>query len=176
MSLLTTLLSVLSIARTLEPTQPDLTQLHEVTAISHRTDEALALLDGVRTALGDRLSDADRRRLGRKVLSDSRVKMVSGAFPSNGTTVVTVNVPLRNKDPLAEPKFISGVFTLDAAGSLADVVVPPKMQAQRFDLQRIGDVDRDGFDDLELAITGGGSDERRIIDWHAPASDASDEG
>ncbi|HET6585929.1 MAG TPA: hypothetical protein VFG69_20875 [Nannocystaceae bacterium] len=153
-----------------EPPTQDRAQLHAPVAISHDSDEGIAMLAGVRTVLDEQLSDADRRRLGRKVLSASRVTMVGGAFPADATTVVTVNVPLRSKDPLAEPRLISGVFTLDAEGTLARIVVPPKMGTQRFDLRALGDVDGDGFDDLELAITGGGSDEHRLVDWHEPAA------
>jgi hypothetical protein len=176
---LSTLLAVFAITHLLAPPSDadapatlDRARLHEPVAISHASDEAVAMLAGVRTVLDDHLSDADRRRLGRKVLSASRVLMVGGTFPASGTTVVTVNVPLRSKDPLAEPRLISGVFTLDATGTLVEIVVPPKMGSKRFDLRAIGDVDSDGFDDLELAITGGGSDEHRIIDWHdRPADD-----
>jgi hypothetical protein len=185
MSPLLTLLASFALTRLLAPaladenaaaaTATDSPPMHAPTVLSHRTDEAIALLAGVRTTLDEQLSGTDRRRFGRKVLSASRVSMTHGAFPSGGTTVVTVNVPLRAKDPLAAPRFISGVFTLDDGGALASMVVAPKMQTQRFDLARIGDLDGDGFDDLELAITGDGSDERRTVHWAdgAPVSGAS---
>ena len=188
MSPLLTLLASLALTRLLAPALADEnaaaatatdSPMHAPTVLSHRTDEAIELLAGVRTTLDEQLSETDRRRLGRKVLSASRVSMAHGAFPSGGTTVVTVNVPLRAKDPLAAPRFISGVFTLDDGGALANVVVAPKMQTHRFDLARLGAVDGDGFDDLELAITGDGSDERRTIRWTdgAPVSEpVGDEG
>lgn len=173
MSPLLTLLASFALTRLLTPTEPATAP----TVIAHRSEEATALLAGVRTTLDEHLSDADLRRLGRKVLSESRVRMTHGAFPMGGATVVTVNVPLRSRDPSAQPRFISGVFTLDGAGTLASMVVAPKMQAQRFDLARIADLDGDGFDDLELVITGGGSDEHRIIRWNdaAPVADAPGE-
>lgn len=156
-----------------EPTAPtsatapatDDAQLHAPTFLSHRSDDATALLDGVRSTLDAELSETDRRRLGRKVLSETRVRVAAGAFPQAGAFVVTVNVPLRSKDPAAAQRFISGVFTLAGDGTLAAIVEPPKMQTRRFDLARMGDVDGDGFDDLELAITGDGSDERRVVTW-----------
>lgn len=145
--------------------ETDDAKLHAPTFLSARSDEATTLLDGVRTTLDAELSDTDRRRLGRKVLSETRVRIAAGAFPQDGAFVVTVNVPLRSKDPAAPQRFISGVFTLGGAGTLASIVEPPKMQTRRFDLARMGDVDGDGLDDLELAITGDGSDERRVVTW-----------
>jgi hypothetical protein len=175
MSEILTLLASLVLTDLLEPEPSDAptavtvatdeSKLQTPTFLSHRSDEATALLEGVRTTLDTELSESDRRRLGRKVLSETRVRMAEGAFPQSGAIVVTVNVPLRMKDPLAEQRFISGVFTLDGAGALASIVEPPKMQTRRFDLARIGDVDGDGLDDLELAITGGDSDERRVVTW-----------
>ncbi len=135
------------------------------TETRHDSEDGTRMLDGVRATLDAELSSSDRRRLGRKVLSPARVRLVDGTFPGGGTTVVTVNVPLRLADPAAEPRFISGVFTLDDTGTLASVVVAPKMQAQRFDLTALGDTDGDAHDDLLLAVEGGGTVAQRIVTW-----------
>ncbi len=135
------------------------------TETRHDSEDGTRMLDGVRATLDAELSSSDRRRLGRKVLSPARVRLVEGTFPGGGTTVVTVNVPLRLADPAAEPRFISGVFTLDDTGTLASVVVAPKMQAQRFDLTALGDTDGDAHDDLLLAVEGGGTVAQRIVTW-----------
>lgn len=144
------------------------------TELRHDGEDGTRMLTGVRATLDAELSSTNRRRLGRKVLSPARVRLVEGTFPGGGTTVVTVNVPLRLTDPAAEPRFISGVFTLDDTGTLASVVVAPKMQAQRFDLTALGDTDGDAHDDLLLAVEGGGTTEQRIVTWKdgAPSSRA----
>jgi hypothetical protein len=139
--------------------------LHQPTEIRHRSDEGALMLAGVRVVLDGQLSSSDRRRLGRKVLSESRVRLIDGTFPAGGTTLVTVNVPLRLTDPAAEPKFISGVFTLDDTGALAAIVVAPKMQAQRFDVEAIGDSDGDAMDEVVLAVAGAEVPERRMVSW-----------
>ena len=131
-----------------------------------------ALDVAVRTVLDAELSAGDRRRLGRKVLSASRLSIVEGSFPGGGTSLVTVNVELRRADPEAAPLFISGAFTLDAAGTLATIVVPPKMRPQRHELEMVGDVDGDGMLDAVLTEIEEGAGLRKLVTWPggAPAS------
>jgi len=148
--------------------------LAEPVVIDHDTDEGETMLGGTRTALDEQLGNADRRRLGNKVLSESRVRIIRGEFPGDADAVVTVNVELRRKDPADPVRFISGVFTLDATGTLAHVIVAPKMQAERFELAAIGDTDDDANDDLLLVVSAGNTASQRMITWAegAPVSKA----
>jgi hypothetical protein len=147
----------------------DMSALHEAEPVRHTTDEGQRWLEGVRTVLDDKLSALDRRRLGRKVLSESRVRFAAGSFPQGGQTVVTVNVPLTMRDPEATPVWISGVFTLGADEELVSVVVPLRMQPARYDLQSMGDVDGDGRDDLLLEVTDPEGTTQRLVTWTADA-------
>ena len=104
------------------------------------TEERVA---SVRTVLDEKLSRGDRRKLGKKVLTKSRVAMIDGTFADGGTTLVAVNVPMRGHDT-----FISALFTLDADGELATVIRAPKARIDRFDPQSVGDLDGDGLDDI----------------------------
>jgi hypothetical protein len=144
----------------------------EPVVIAHDTAEGETLLGGTRTALDTQLSETDRRRLGKKVLSKSRVEIVRAELPGDADAVVTVNVELRRKDPTNPVRFISGVFTLDATGTLAHVIVAPKMRAERFDLVGIGDTDGDAHDDLLLNVTGDNTSSQRVVTWSegAPVS------
>jgi hypothetical protein len=139
--------------------------LAEPVVIAHATAEGETMLGGTRAALDTQLGNTDRRRLGKKVLSESRVKIVRGEFPGDADAVVTVNVELRRKDPADPVRFISGVFTLDATGTLAHVIVAPKMQAERFDLAGIGDTDGDAHDDLLLNVIGDNATSQRVVTW-----------
>lgn len=145
--------------------EPAPAAMAEPTAIAHDSERGAALRQGVAGVLDAQLSKSDRTRLGKKVLSARRVAMAEGHFPAGGTAVVTVNVPLRMKDPAAEPRFISGVFTLADDGALASIVVAPKMQASRFELTAIGDTDGDGSDDLQLAVFGPDGEGQRLVTW-----------
>jgi hypothetical protein len=135
------------------------------TLVAHDDVTERGLDVAVRTVLDAELSAGDRRRLGRKVLSASRVSIVEGSFPGGGTSLVTVNVELRRADPEAAPLFISGAFTLDAAGTLATIVVPPKMRPQRHDLELVGDVDGDGMLDAVLTEIEEGTGVRKLVTW-----------
>src|SRR5690349_2269869 len=86
---------------TKEAAEPPSTAMREPTAIALDSDEGATLLAGVRTVLDEKLSHSDRTRLGRKVLSAKRVHMAAGTFPGSGSAIVTINVPLRMKDPAA---------------------------------------------------------------------------
>lgn len=137
----------------------------EPTAIAHGSDRGAMLLQGVAGVLDDQLSKTDRTRLGKKVLNKTRVAMAEGKFPGSGTSVVTVNVPLRSKDPAAAPRFISGVFTLADDGALASIVVAPKLQNSRFLVTAIDDTDNDGNDDLQLRVIGPEGESERLVTW-----------
>jgi hypothetical protein len=139
--------------------------LAEPTVIAHGSDRGAVLLQGVAGVLDDQLSKTDRTRLGRKVLNKSRVAMAEGTFPASGTLTVTTDVPLRMKDPAAEPRFISGVFTLADDGALASIVVAPKLQNSRFLVTAIDDTDNDGHDDLQLRVIGPEGESERLVTW-----------
>lgn len=102
----------------------------------------------VATVLDEELVAIDRTRLGRKVLSQARLSVISGTFPDNATALAVLNVPLRSKDPEATPRAIRGLFTLHADGSLATMLVAPRTDAEVLEVEAIGDVDADGLDDI----------------------------
>lgn len=139
--------------------------LAEPSFIEHERAAERGLIAAVQAVLDAELSPGDRRRLGKKVLSASRVTLAEGTFPASGTIVVTLNVPMRRPDPEAEPLFISGAFTLDAAGTLATIVVPPKMGPARHDLESTGDVDGDGMLDLVLTEIRADASTRKLVTW-----------
>ena len=104
------------------------------------TEERVA---AVQTVLDEKLSRGARRKLGKKVLSKSRVTMIDGTFADGGTTLVAVNVPMRGYET-----FISALFTLDVDGDLATVIRAPKVRMDRYDPSSAGDLDGDGLDDI----------------------------
>ena len=157
----------LTILATMFATQgaEDMSALHEAEALRHATDEGQRWLQGARTVVDEQLSAVDRRRLGRKVLSESRVRFAAGSFPQGGQTIVTVAVPLTMRDPEAPPTWISGVFTLGADEQLVSVIVPLSMQTLRYDLRSMGDVDADGRDDLLFDVTDPQGTTQRLVTW-----------
>lgn len=143
----------------------DESALHPATLVDLRTDEGQTFVEAVRTVLDEQLAPIDRRRLGRKVLSASRVQITEGTFGAGATALVTVNVELRRKDPIDPPLFISGVFTLDAAGKLGAEIVPLQSRAQRYELESTGDTDGDGIDDFVLGVSDTEEEARRLVSW-----------
>jgi hypothetical protein len=143
----------------------DESALLPATVVDLRTDEGQTWIQGVRTVLDEELAPLDRRRLGRKVLSASRVRITKGSFGAGATAVVTVNVELRRPDPEDVPLFISGVFTLDEAGQLGATIVPLQSRPQRYELESIGDTDGDAIDDLVLTVSDDESEARRLVSW-----------
>ena len=139
---------VLSVHAVTDDPPIDMTKLHPPVPLAHDSAQGARLLEGVRQTLDERLSRADRRRLGRKVLSERRVRIFAGSF-GKGTALVVVDVPLRVEDP-SEPRCISGVFTLSADARFATAIVPLQMRPERFAVQGLGDVDGDGRDDIQL--------------------------
>lgn len=135
------------------------------TVLEHEHAVERGLIDAVRAVLDTQLSAGDRRRLGRKVLSASRVTIVEGTFPASGAILVTVNVELRRPDPAAAPLVVSGAFTVDASGTLATIVVAPEMRPQRHELELAGDVDGDGLLDVVLREVEGDTETRRLVTW-----------
>jgi hypothetical protein len=147
----------------------DMSALNEAAAVRHTTDEGQRWLEAVRTVLDEKLSAVDRRRLGRKVLSESRVRFATGSFPQGGQTIVTVSVPLTMRDPEATPMWISGVFTLGPDEELVSVIVPLRMQHMRYDLESMGDVDGDGRDDLLFDVTDAEGTTQHLVTWTGDA-------
>jgi hypothetical protein len=98
----------------------------------------------IRNVLDTKLSSADRKRLGKKVLSKNRVQIVDGSFPDGGTMLVVINVPMKGELVMS----ISSMFTLTSEGEIATMLHAPKMRHDHFELHALGDVDADGFDDL----------------------------
>jgi hypothetical protein len=98
----------------------------------------------IRNLLDTKLSAADRRRLGKKVLSKSRVQIVEGSFPADATLLVAVNVPMRGELGMS----ISTMFTMTSDGRVATMLHAPKLRLERFVPHALGDVDADGFDDV----------------------------
>ena len=149
----------------------DESALQTPSPIAHRSEEGKAIVANIQTVMDEQLSKLDRRRFGKNVLSASRVMMVDGTFAAGGEKLVTVNVQMRLKDPDADPRYISGVFTLAADGTLASTIVPLQWRAERFDLTSIGDVDGDGLDDLRIDASSRTGDEitttNHLYQWTA---------
>jgi len=141
------------------------------TLVSQKTPQGQQWIEGVAKALQENLSSADRKRLGEKVLSPSRVAMVAGKFPSAGAVLVAVNVQLRVSDPEAPEQFISGIFTLTQDGALGSIVVPPKMRPNRYEITAVGDEDGDGLDDVQYQdhVAGAGTMHRVVWKDGAPS-------
>lgn len=139
--------------------------LREPTWVSHDSPEGKLWIEGTTRVLAERLSAFDRRRLGTKVLSTSRVSLAKGTFPNGGKVLVTVNVGLRTSDPQAEPQTIAGMFTLGADGGLASMVIDPRMRPSRMEVQGIGNLDGDGMDDFEYEETTPETIVRHRVTW-----------
>lgn len=121
--------------------------------------------DALPEIFASKLSPLDKRRLGSKVFSESRISIARGTFPDGGALVVFVNVNLRNKDPEAPPKFIGGVVTLSDAASLVSVALPLQTRTQRLDLEAVTDVDGDGVDEIVYTAKDQTSTTRNRIRW-----------
>ncbi len=132
-------------------------------AVSYDSAQGQRVVEALPGILAGELSTLDRRRLGTKVLSKSRVSIERGRFSKGGTMVVFVNVNLRAKDPEADPKFISGVLTVTDDGALASVLVPPKMSTARFDFEALSDGDGDGVDEVTYVATDPSGAQRRRV-------------
>ncbi len=123
---------------------PELRAPAIVSLASARGQEQLV---AIRNVLDTKLSHADRRRLGKKVLSKTRVQIFDGNFPGGATTLVAVNVPMKG-----EPgSWISSMFTLTSDGDVVTMIHAPRLRLERFDPHMLGDVDADGFDDVTLS-------------------------
>jgi hypothetical protein len=115
----------------------------------------------IRNVLDTELSAADRRRLGKKVLSKTRVQIVEGSFPADGTMLVAVNVPMR-----AEPAmWISALFTLTSDGRVATMLHAPDFRLERYEPQSLGDVDADGLDDVIFTSAYYEGDYKHLLRW-----------
>lgn len=130
-----------------------------------KSEEGKRLIEGIAKVLDEKLSSVNRRRLGRKVLSKSRISIARGTFPASGGFLVTVNVDLRGKDPSGPQKYIAGMFTLTASGDLATIVVPPKTRTKRFDVVSIKDMNGDGSDDFVFTALDAEQTVRHRITW-----------
>lgn len=151
-----------------EMTSFDRAALHEPAPIKLKSEEGQRRLEGVAAVLQSELSALDRRRLGRKVLSERRVTISPGQFPG-ADTLVAVNVNLRNKDPEAPQQYISGVFTMTAAGELGSIIAPIKMRPERYELGAIGDVDGDGAADVVFTVSTETTSQMHLVSWSAGA-------
>jgi len=127
--------------------------LQPPTWVPHDSPEGQLWLEGTSKVLAEHLSSLDRRRLGTKVLSPSRVGLTKGKFPHHGDVLVTVNVELRVSEPDAAPQTITGMFTLTREGALASMIIEPKMRGARYEIRAIGHHDDDGQHDFEYDET-----------------------
>ncbi len=136
------------------------------TPIAHGSEDGQRVVEGLGNILAEKLSPLDRRRLGKKVLSKSRVSIAQGSFAGGGTRLVALNVNLRMKDPEAVQQYISGLVTVDDAGGLVSVIVPPKMQPEAFAIEKIGDTDGDGSDDFVYTATSAETTTTHRVTWN----------
>lgn len=134
--------------------------------IKHKSQAGQRVVEGLSGVLAEKLVPLDRRRLGSKVLSESRVSIVQGSFAGGGTRVVAVNVNLRMKDPAATQQYISGVFTVTDAGGLVAVVVSPRMRPDKFAFEKVGDSDGDGSDDFVYTAANAEETTRHRVTWN----------
>lgn len=165
---MTHLLSLIAIAAQLASITPDEGEksgMHKPVAVKHKSADGQRVVEGLAGILADKLSPLDRTRLGRKVLSESRVSIARGTFSGGGTRVVAVNVNLRMKDPDAVQQYISGVFTVDDSGALVAVVVSPRMRPEKFSFEKIGDTDGDGSDDFVYVSESVETMSRHRVTW-----------
>jgi hypothetical protein len=101
-------------------------------------------LVAIRAMLDSKLSAADRKRLGKKVLSKTRVQMIEGSFPNDATMLVSIDVPMKVEPGMS----ISALFTMTSDGEVATMLHAPKMRLEHFEPQSLGDIDADGLDDV----------------------------
>lgn len=134
--------------------------------IKHKSKAGQQVVEGLAGVLAQELSALDRTRLGRKVLSASRVSIVQGTFSGGGTRAVAVNVNLRMKDETKPQQYISGVFTVTDTGGLIAVVVPPRMRPTKYAFEKLGDSDGDGSDDFVYTAQSDQSITRHRVTWN----------
>lgn len=166
---MTHLLPFIAIASQLITTPADDTgasSMQTPTEIKHKSPAGQSVLGGLSGILAEKLGALDRRRLGSKVLSESRVSIAAGTFAGGGTRLVAVNVNLRLKDPEATPQYISGVFTVTDEGGLVAVVVPPRMRPDKFAFEKVGDTDGDGSDDFVYTAANAEETTRHRVTWN----------
>lgn len=101
-------------------------------------------LVAIRALLDTKLSAADRKRLGKKVLSKTRVKIIEGSFPNDATLLVSIAVPMKVEPGMS----ISALFTMTSDGEVATMLHAPQMRLEHYEPQSLGDVDADGLDDV----------------------------
>ena len=166
---MTHLLSLIAIAAQLAATAPaegEKSGMQKPVAIKHKSADGQRVVEGLASILAEKLSPLDRTRLGRKVLSESRVSIAKGTFSGGGTRAVAVNVNLRMKDPDAVQQYISGVFTVDDSGGLVAVVVSPRMRPEKFSFEKLGDTDGDGSDDFVYVSESAEGTSRHRVTWN----------
>ncbi len=166
---MTHLLSLIAIASQLTTAPAEdgnAASMQKPTEIKHKSEDGQRVVEGLAGILAEKLSPLDRRRLGKKVLSESRVSIVQGTFAGGGTRLVAVNVNLRMKDPEAAQQYISGIFTVASDGSLAAVVVSPRMRPEKFSFEKVGDIDGDGSDDFTYASESAEASTRHRVTWN----------
>lgn len=166
---MTHLISLIAIASQLITTPAEdagKSSMQKPTEIKHKSQAGQSVVEGLSGVLAEKLVPLDRRRLGSKVLSESRVSIVQGTFAGGGTRLVAVNVNLRMKDPAAAPQFISGVFTVTDDGGLVAVVVSPRMRPDKFAFEKVGDTDGDGSDDFVYTAANTQETTRHRVTWN----------
>ncbi|MBV1858407.1 MAG: hypothetical protein KUG77_08340 [Nannocystaceae bacterium] len=166
---MTHILSLLIIASQLLTTptdDPASSSMRKPVEIKHKSQAGQSVIEGVSGILAEKLGPLDRRRLGSKVLSASRVSIASGTFAGGSTRLVAVNVNLRMKDPAATQQYISGVFTVTNSGGLIAVIVPPRMRPERFEFEKVGDTDGDGSDDFVYTAANAEETTRHRVTWN----------
>ncbi len=166
---MTHLLSILTIASQLLFAPADDAEkfaMHEPVEIKYKSPAGQRVVEGLPGILAEKLAPLDRRRLGSKVLSESRVSIVEGTFVGGGTRLVAVNVNLRLKDPADPQQYISGIFTVTDDGGLVAVVVAPRMRPDKFAFEKVGDTDEDGSDDFVYNATSTQETTRHRVTWN----------
>ena len=166
---MTHLLSLFAIATQLISTPTDdagKPSMQTPSEITHESSAGQSVVEGLSRVLAENLSPLDRRRLGSKVLSKSRVTIYEGTFAGGGTRLVAVNVNLRHKDPEATQQYISGVLTVTEQGEFVAAVVPPRMRPEKFAIENLGDIDGDGSDDFVYNAENATEKTRHRVTWN----------
>ncbi|MEM6294199.1 MAG: hypothetical protein AAGA54_23165 [Myxococcota bacterium] len=165
-TLLSVLLSLLSPTAQTEQTEPA-AAASEASGITvrYRSTTGRAVAAALPEIFSENLSALDRKRLGRKVFSESRVQIARGSFPDGAGLVVIVNVNLRSKDPEGPTKFIGGMLTMKDDATLGAIAVPLRMREARFELEAVTDVDGDGTDEIVYVTQTQTDSTRNRIRW-----------
>ncbi len=169
-TLLSVLLSLLSAtAQTVEPTpEPAATSSEDAgSTVRYRSETGKAVAAALPDIFAENLSALDRKRLGRKVFSESRVQIARGTFPDGASMVVIVNVNLRSKNPDAPAKFIGGMLTMKDDATLGAIALPLRMREARFELEAVTDADADGTDEIVYVTQTQTESTRHRIRWTA---------